>query len=41
MEYTNGDELTWTYRGFDDEVHEMFHNGKTTKVEFEELPKYI
>lgn len=34
MEYTNGDDLTWTYRGLDDEVHEMYNNGKNVKVEF-------
>lgn len=38
---TNGGPLTWTYRTFEDEVHEMVPNGKNINVEFKDLNSYI
>jgi|JI9StandDraft_1071089.scaffolds.fasta_scaffold1484262_1 hypothetical protein len=40
MEYTNGGHLTWTFRTFDDEIHELIYNGKNIKVEFDDIRKY-
>ena len=28
MEYANGGESKWVYRGYDDEIHEIIPNGK-------------
>lgn len=41
MEYTADGQLTWTYKGFDDDTYEMFFNGKQQKVEYKDLPRYI